>query len=229
MSFKFILFDLDDTLYPPTCGLLSEVGHRIQLWLVERLALSWDDATALRRDYFGRFGTTLGGLLAERQGVDADEFLEFVHDVPVEAYLEPEPELAAMLSALPLRRVIYTNATTAHARRVLRALDVAHCFERIIGIAQVGLCSKSFHDAYERALALLDAQGPECIMVEDSARNLRPAKALGLTTVLVREDDPSHVSALPVPRSQNLDGCVDFLVTDVLQVERVVQSLVDPV
>ena len=85
----------------------------------------------------------------------------------------------------------------------------------------MGLRSKSYRDAYERALALLGARGPECIMVEDSARNLRPAKALGLTTVLV-------TSALPVTRSQeNLDGCVDFVVTDVLEVGRVVQSLVD--
>ena len=30
-------------------------------------------------------------------------------------------------------------------------------------------------------LALVDAQGAECVMVEDIVLNLRPAKALGLT------------------------------------------------
>lgn len=228
MSFKFILFDLDNTLYAPTCGLLPEVGRRIQTWLCNHLGLTEDGALAMRLDYFRRYGTTLGGLLAERDDVDALGFLTFVHDIPVEAYVEPNPALAAMLSALPLRRAIYTNATTAYAWRVLHALEVAGFFERVVGIDQVGLRSKFYHDAYECVLALLGARGHECIMVEDSARNLRPAKALGLTTVLVETDHPSNspVSSAMSSR-EGLDGSLDFVVKDVLEVRRVVQSLLD--
>jgi putative hydrolase of the HAD superfamily len=61
-------------------------------------------------------------------------------------------------------------------------------------------------------LAQLDAQGSECIMVEDSARNLRPAKALGMTTVLV-DAEPEE------------DGIVDFVVGSVLEVGQVVGEL----
>ncbi len=202
MSFKYILFDLDDTLYPPTSGLLQQVGQRIQAWLCNHLALEQEQALALRSDYFGRYGTTLGGLLAERK-VDAQDFLTFVHNIPVEAYVRPNPALRAMLDAIPLRRVIYTNGTAEYAGRVLRALGVTDSFERVIGIEQVGLRSKLYRDAYERALALIDARGDECIMVEDSARNLTPAKELGLTTVLLQTNDSPRSFSVRAARAHS--------------------------
>jgi putative hydrolase of the HAD superfamily len=228
MSLKFILFDLDNTLYPPSTGLLPEVGQRIQAWLCNHMGLAWDEALAMRSDYFGRYGTTLGGLVAEHD-VDAHGFLTFVHDISVEEYVASNPALAAMLKALPLRRVVYTNGTVEYAWRVLRVLDVADCFERVIGIDSVGLRSKFYRQAYERALALLGARGHECIMVEDSIRNLCPAKSLGLTTVLVKADEPSPFpSTLPSPQSCKAPReIVDFVVRDVLAVGSLVQRLVE--
>jgi putative hydrolase of the HAD superfamily len=216
---KFVLFDLDGTLYPRESGLLQEIGRRIQAWLCDRLALTWDEAALLRRDYFTRYGTTLNGLMAEGE-VDPHDYLTFVHAIPVEAYLKPDPALAAMLAALPFRRVIYTNATTEHSRRVLRALGVADHFERVISIEDTDLRNKLYRDAYERALTLLDAEGRECIMVEDSARNLQAAKVLGMTTVLVGKDDAR------APADPSADS-VDYVVENLLDLDRVVQSLLD--
>jgi putative hydrolase of the HAD superfamily len=172
--YKFIIFDLDDTLYARENGLMEEVGRRIQTWLCENMALTWEDAVALRRKYYHQY--------------------------------------EAMLAAIPLRRVVYTNATAEYARRVLGVLGVTEHFEVVVGIEDVGLLNKPHQEAYERVLVRLDAWGPECIMVEDSARNLNPAKALGMTTVLV--------DALP-------DWSVDFVVKDVLQVGQVVKELLD--
>jgi putative hydrolase of the HAD superfamily len=208
--YKFIIFDLDDTLYPRQDGLMGEVGRRIQTWLCDHLALCWEDAVALRREYYNQYGTTLGGLLAEHEGIDAHDYLVYVHDIPLEEYIGPKPALGAMLEEIPLRRVVYTNATAEYARRVLGVLDVIEHFEDVVGIEDVGLLNKPYQEAYERVLVRLDAWGPECIMVEDSARNLRPAKALGMTTVLV--------NALP-------DWSVDYVVGDVLQVGQVVSKL----
>jgi putative hydrolase of the HAD superfamily len=216
-TLEFILFDLDDTLYPREAGLLKEVGRRIQSWLCERLGLSWEEAQVLRRDYFARYGTTLNGLLAERN-VDAHDYLVYVHDIPIERYLDSDPRLAEMLSHLPLRRAIYTNATAEHAQRVLDALGVRDCFERIISIEDVGLQNKIHREAYERALALLDVDGPRCVMVEDSARNLRAAKALGMATILVTSD-----GAVEEPAAT--DAGVDFVINSVLEVEQVVGTL----
>lgn len=209
MTLKIIIFDLDDTLYPRDSGLLPEIGRRIEVWLRTHFELTRAEAVAMRRDYFLRYGTTLGGLVA-RHDVNAREFLAFVHDVPVDEYLDPDPALAVMLDSIPLRKAVYTNAPSEYAGRVLRTLGVARCFERVIGIEEVGLRNKPSQEAYERALALLGARGPECIMVEDSARNLRPAKALGVTTVLVRAEP---------------NGSVDFVVESVLDVGELVLGL----
>ncbi len=218
MALKFIIFDLDDTLYPRRSGLMQEVGRRIQSWLCNHLGLAWEEAIAVRRDYFHRYGTTMGGLIAEH-GVDVHDYLTFVHDFPVEEYLGPNPALAAMLDSISLRKAVYTNATSEYGWRVLRTLGVADRFERVIGIEEVGLRNKPYRDAYETMLALLGAKGPECIMVEDAARNLRPAKALGLTTVLVDVDGSAGLAEVPG------EG-VDFIVGSVLEVGQVVRNLV---
>ena len=217
MGFKFIIFDLDDTLYPRGSGLMQEVGRRIQLWLCNHMGLSWEEAIAVRRDYFRRYGTTMGGLIAEHD-MDVHGYLAFVHDIPIENYLDPDLALAAMLDAIPLRKAVYTNATSEYARRVLRALAVVDRFDRVIGIEDVGLRNKIHGEAYEQALALLGVEGSECVMVDDTAHNLWPAKALGLTTVLVSAGSSSEFAEVS-------DRSVDFVVGTVLGVRRVVDDL----
>jgi putative hydrolase of the HAD superfamily len=220
MSPEFILFDLDQTLYPRESGLQQEVGRRIQVWVCDYLELSWDEAGLVRRDYFERYGTTLNGLIIDRD-MDPDGYLAFVHDIPVDVYLKRDPALARMLAALPQRRVVYTNATKEYSWRVLGALGVEDCFERVIGIEDVGLCNKLYQEAYERALALLGAQGDECIMIEDSVRNLAAAKALGFATVLLRQNTAQELR-------DDADKNADFVVGNVLEVGRVVEGLLSP-
>jgi putative hydrolase of the HAD superfamily len=207
---KWIIFDLDDTLYPRESGLMHEVGRRIQAWLEEHLNLDQEEAAVLRRQYFQTYGTTLGGLVAE-QHIDTHDYLVFVHAMCIEDYVKPQPALSTMLAHIPLRKAIYTNATAEYTWRVTKALGVAEHFERVIGIEEVGLRNKPYPDSLERALALLDAQGPECIMVEDSARNLLPAKEMGLTTILIS--------------AENSDGQADHVIRNVLEVEQVVNAL----
>lgn len=230
MTLKYIIFDLDNTLYPRDTGLMQEVGRRIQMWLCNYLGLTWEEAIVRRREYFCRYGTTLGGLIAEH-GMGAHDYLVFVHDIPVEEYLDPNPALAAMLDVVPLRKAIYTNATSEYGWRVLRALGVADRFEHVIGIEEVGLRNKSNRDAYERTLELLSAQGCECIMVEDTACNLRPARALGLTTVLL-DTDGSMARPSAHAESSSWSGLatvpdehIDFVVKNVLEVGQIASYL----
>lgn len=217
MAFRYIVFDLDNTLYQRESGLMEEIGHRIQLWLCRELGIPWKEAADVRRQYLRQHGTTMGGLMAEHS-IDVPDYLDFVHDIPVTDYLDPNPALLEMLDSLPLRKVVYTNATSAHGRRVLQALGVSEQFERIIGIEEVGLCNKFNHEAFERMLELLRASGPECVMVEDSPRNLPPAKAIGMTTILIGGDERPE-------RVEVDEACIDFVVESVLEVERVVEEI----
>lgn len=218
MDFEFVIFDLDNTLYPPSSGVMEEIGRRIQVWLCQQLDVSWEEAIELRRRYLQRHGTTMGGLLADHD-LDVDGYLSFVHDIQIEDHLDPDPALAEMLASIPLRKVIYTNATSEHGRRVLRALGIPDQFERIIGIREVRLRNKLNQEAYQRMLTLLEAEGEACIMVEDSPHNLPPAKAVGMTTILI--DAEEGKTSVDVP-----EDCIDFAVDSVLEVGRVVNWLV---
>ncbi len=186
MELRYLLFDLDETLYTDTSGLFQEVGARIEAWLARTLHLSPEEAGALRRRYFQTYGSTMMGLLREHPGVDIEDYLEAVHQAPVEQYLAPAPALEAMLGRLPLTKVVFTNSTVAWTERVLRALGVRHHFARIIDVHAVAFQGKPAPAAFRRALALLDASGPECVFVDDQARNLRVAATFGMRTILVR-------------------------------------------
>lgn len=211
MRLTHILFDLDETLYPRQAGLLAAVNERIALWLQRTYPLSPEAAQALRKRYFIEHGTTLSGLVAERQ-IDVQAYLDFVHDLPIDRYLDPNPALAAMLDRIPLRKAVFTNAPLTYGTRVLERLGVIDRFEHLVGIQEVGLRSKPHPEAYQRTLALIDVEPEACILVEDRAQNLPPAKELGMVTILV-DADP--------------DDGVDFTVDHVLEVEPLVASLLD--
>jgi putative hydrolase of the HAD superfamily len=217
MALAYAVFDLDDTLYCCESGLMQEIGRRIQAWLRTNLGLDAVESVDVRRKYFLQYGTTLGGLIEERE-IDVDDYLLFVHDIPLEQYVTEQPGLSEMLASVRLRKVVYTNATREYGERVLERLGVLGQFERVIGIREVGLRNKPYRDAYERLLGLLGAAGPECVMIEDSARNLRPAKALGMTTVLVRPPGaPQRFSDLADLNGEH-DEVVDYVVGSVLEV-----------
>jgi putative hydrolase of the HAD superfamily len=208
--FKFLIFDLDETLYPRDAGLMQEIGARINRYLIDHLNLSEAEAVLLRQRYFLQYGTALRGLIVERSDANPEDYLQFVHDISLAKYIGPHPALEAMLRSIDLPKVIFTNATIEHAQKVLGILGISDCFSRIIDIRAVEYISKPDRRAYDKLLTLIDAQPSQCILVEDSARNLLPAKALGMKSILVDSDDCAEV---------------DYCVKDILGVKEAVEKL----
>ncbi len=206
-----ILFDLDETLYPRSAGLMRAIGQRIHAYMVERMGISPELATQIRMEYYRKYGTSLRGLLVH-YGINPEDYLAFVHDVALEDYIQPNPGLKAMLEKMPLRKAIFTNATTEHALSVMRILGIEDQFERIIDVRANRFVGKPYVQAYRQAANLMGAPPQRCVLVEDSVRNLRPGKALGMVTVLVGDEEPQN-------------EVVDFHVTDVLGVEQVINRL----
>ncbi len=194
---RYLICDLDETLYPRNAGLMQEIGRRIMRYLIERMGFSPDEAQARRERYYRAYGTSLRGLMAE-DTVDAEDYLAFVHDIDLAGYVQPNPALDAMLRRIPLAKVVFTNATREHAQRVLDALGIADHFSFVIDIRAMDFISKPDPHAYRRILDLIGARADECALVEDTPRNLRPARALGMTTILVDHADCGEV-----------DYCVD--------------------
>lgn len=187
---RYILFDLDETLYPPQAGIMEQIRVLMLRYLRTQLNLSTEEADALRRHYFQTYGTTMRGLQINHN-IDPNEFLDYVHDIPLHEYLQPNPDLDRILASVPQEKVVFTNASREHAERVLGLLGIRRHFAQIIDVRDMNYESKPLASAYHRICELLGVRPEECMIVEDNVRNLQPAKAVGMTTVLIRDgNDP---------------------------------------
>ncbi|MBE7474575.1 MAG: pyrimidine 5'-nucleotidase [Anaerolineae bacterium] len=197
-SFEYILFDLDETLYPRECGLMTAIVERILQFMVHKVGIPADDVLEKKLSYNQQHGTALRGLMHEYQ-IDPLDYLAFVHDINLADFLGASPPLNQMLYDIPLRKIIFTNADHLHAERVLNILQVRPHFEQIIDITNLNYKNKPDPLAYQYVLDTLGVPGERCIMVEDSPRNLLPAKDMGMTTVLVGGNGPSIAIDYAVP------------------------------
>ncbi|MGR3434150.1 MAG: pyrimidine 5'-nucleotidase [Shimia sp.] len=177
------VFDLDNTLYPPSMGLFDQIEARMVAYAMRELGLPRAAADRLRTDYWRRYGTTLSGLVAEH-GIDPMPFLDEVHDVDM-GVLSPDPALAAAIAALPGRRIVYTNGDRAYALRVLAARGLAGLWDGVFGIDQAGFEPKPSAPAYARIFEAAGIDPARGAMFEDDARNLAVPHALGMQTILV--------------------------------------------
>jgi len=166
---------------------MHEIGRRINRYMIECLGFEEDDVARERDSFLKIWGTTLNAL-RRRYSVDPDAYLDFVHDIPLEGYIRPNPGLDRMLERLELRKIVFTNADAGHARRVLSRTGVLHHFETIIDIHFLDFINKPDRRAYLYALDFIGARPEECILVEDSPVNIQTARELGMVTVLVGED-----------------------------------------
>ena len=114
-----VFLDLDDTLYPSNNGVWDAIGRRISLFMEQRLGIEADKIRQIRDSFLRDYGTTLHGLMANFNA-DPHEYLDFVHDIPLEEMLLPNPDLRSMLAQLPQRRIVFTNASLGHVERVIR-------------------------------------------------------------------------------------------------------------
>lgn len=179
------VFDLDNTLYPPTVRLFDQIEVRMTNWVMRELGLGRHEANRLRQHYWDTYGTTLAGLMREH-GLDPGPYLTEVHDIDF-SVLPRDPALADAIAALPGRRIIYTNACAPYAENVLAARGLQGLFDAVYGIEHAGFLPKPERAAYEAIFALDGLDPTAAAMFEDDARNLRAPHEMGLRTVHVAE------------------------------------------
>lgn len=177
------VFDLDNTLYPPSANLFEQIEALMAAYVMQELGLNEARAHSLRAQYWHRYGTTLAGLMAEHD-IAPDPFLEAVHDIDF-TVLTPAPDLAETIAALPGRKIIYTNGTAPYARNVIAARGLSGIFDAIYGVEHANYRPKPEHAAFDTVFAR-DALDPaRAAMFEDDPRNLAVPHALGMQTVHV--------------------------------------------
>ncbi|MDB5740117.1 MAG: pyrimidine 5-nucleotidase [Alphaproteobacteria bacterium] len=182
------IFDLDNTLYRADNGIFAQIESRMTDYVTALLQLPRDQARIRQKELYRAYGTTLNGLMREHD-VDAEDYLRFVHDIDLGA-LGPDAELAAALAKLPGRRFVFTNGCRGHAARILDRLQMAHLFDDVWDIRTINFTPKPHGDAYASVVRAGGIEPAEAAMFEDLARNLVPARAMGMTTIWLKTDAP---------------------------------------
>lgn len=180
------VFDLDNTLYPASSNLFAQVDVRMRDFISNLLDLNGDEARKLQKQYFRDHGTTLRGLMTHHN-LDPKPYLDYVHDIDISP-IDPAPALADVLAALPGQKYIFTNASAGHAERVMNRLGIEAYFEGIFDICDADYHPKPEPQIYDQFIAKFDIDPQTAIMVEDMARNLKPAADLGMKCLWVETD-----------------------------------------
>lgn len=209
MRYTTLLIDLDETLYPASCGIWDAIKKRMEQYMHERLNLPLEEIPGLRRQLYETYGTTLRGLQMTRH-VDERDYIDYVHDVPVDQMIFPDPALREMLLRYPQRKLIFTNADRKHAGRVIRQLGLEDCFDGIIDIYDIAPHCKPMPEAYQAALRLSgETRSDQCIFIDDSPRNLAAARDLGFFTVQVGQPKPGFHHP-PAASHQQITRLIDL-------------------
>lgn len=209
MRFNTLFFDLDETLYPASSGLWMAIRERINTFLRERMGFPPEQVGVLREQYFREYGTTLRGLQANYT-VDMDEYLAFVHNIPLEPYIHPNPELRRVLENLPAHKFIFTNADCAHAARVTKVLGLDGLWNSCIDVHVIAPYCKPMPESFEQALKAAGSPDPHaCALLDDQARITRAARNLGMYTILVGKESAGEDADAALLKWTDLPGLLD--------------------
>ncbi|XP_022922553.1 uncharacterized protein C24B11.05 [Cucurbita moschata] len=194
-TYECLLFDMDDTLYPRSCGINLACRKKIEEFMLKYLHMEESEVPRICLDLYVEYGTTMAGLKALGYEFDDDEYHACVHGtLPYEA-LNPDPVLRNLLLSMPQRKIIFTNADKGHVAQVLHRLDLEDCFEGVICFETLndqssesksnGILCKPSIEAIQAAIKITDIDPKKTIFFDDSIRNIESGKAAGLHTVIV--------------------------------------------
>lgn len=207
-----LIFDVDDTLYDVGTGF---TGHRngeaVQRFMMEYLNFpDLESAKKIRDEFFERTHATAKALtVAEQEGrlplpdPSSSKPLKSPRFDPKDlaAYwaanlnfdllggpkLQVLQDFKDLQSQGQLKLVAFSNGPRAYVIRVLQALGLWEIFgeDRLFAVDDVLPHCKPEKKAFEKVFNAIGVTAEECILFEDSMKNIRRAKELGVQTVLI--------------------------------------------
>ena len=152
-SLKFIkywLFDLDNTLYSGNTKVFDQVDKKMSQFISEKLNVSIEKAKEIQKNYFYEYNTTLNGMIKNHK-INADEFLDFVHDIDVD-FLKKDVQLSSELSKLDGKKIIFTNGSKKHAKNIMQRIGVNQYFDDIFDIVDCDFIPKPSIEPYKKLI-----------------------------------------------------------------------------
>lgn len=205
-----LFFDLDNTIYPKSSGVMEAIRDRIVRYMHERLGLEEPEISALRQYSLQKYGTTLLGL-KERFDIDEYEFLDFVHNIDLTRHLKKDASLKALLSRYTQRKIIFSNADRNHVDRILNYLDLESLFDAVIDVHVLMPHLKPHIQAFNNALHVAQLSSWEgCVYLDDYPANIEQARKMGIYSILVDENF-QYQDDLSIPSLHDLPRLIPFI------------------
>ena len=187
-SIKYWIFDLDNTLYSGKTRVFEQVDKKMSEYISKKLNVSTAEAKEIQKNYFHEYNTTLNGMIKNHK-IDADEFLEFVHNIDID-FLKKDLILGEELKKLDGKKIIFTNGSRKHALNVTKRIGIDHYFDDIFDIIDSEFVPKPAIQPYKKLVEKHKIDPKLCGFVEDIARNLKPAYEMGMKTIWIENDEP---------------------------------------
>jgi len=187
-STKYWIFDLDNTLYSGKTKVFEQIDKKMSKYISDKLKVTIEEAKKIQKNYFHEYNTTLNGLIKNHK-IDANEFLEYVHDIDID-FLEKDLELAKEIKKLDGKKIIFTNGSKKHAINVTTKIGIDHLFDDIFDIMDSNFVPKPSMEPYKKLVKKHKIDPKLSVFVEDIARNLKPAYEMGMKTIWIKNDEP---------------------------------------
>jgi putative hydrolase of the HAD superfamily len=185
---KYWIFDLDNTLYSGDTKVFDQVDKKMSKFISEKLKVTIEEAKKIQKNYFHEYNTTLNGMIKNHK-IDANEFLEFVHDVNLD-FLKADKPLEEQIRKLDGKKFIFTNGSKAHVANVTKKIGIEKLFDGVFDIVESDFIPKPSIEPYKKIIEKYKIEPQYSIFIEDIARNLKPAHELGMKTVWIKNDEP---------------------------------------
>lgn len=205
----FILFDLDNTLYPASSSIQNFFDEQIVAYTARYLKITPQEADIRRSEGFKKYGTSLAWLQAEHNFTEIEEYLEAIHAKDIDKHIDQVPALRELLKSIPQPKGILTNSIREHALRVIQHLGIEDCFEFIIDIRDCNFLNKPAVTAYEKALARINYPVEEVLFIDDNPKFLPPFQKLGGQVLLI--DEKGTYAGEDFPAIQSILELGEFL------------------
>ena len=187
-SIKYWIFDLDNTLYSGKTKVFEQVDKKMSKYISNKLNISVEEAKKIQKNYFYEYNTTLNGMIKNHK-IDPDEFLDFVHDINID-FLQKDLALGKEIKKLEGKKIIFTNGSRKHAINVTKQIGIDQLFDDIFDIVDAEFIPKPLMEPYKKLVKKHKIDPKLCVLVEDIARNLKPAYEMGMKTVWIENDEP---------------------------------------
>ena len=202
MTLKAVVFDFDETLYHvgEYPSLIADTYQQVSSLIQKKLHLSAEKAMEKLLFYEDKYGTPFAGLLQD-YGIPISE-QSYVVDV---SCVDKKPHLKKQLDDITEQKILFTNGLSCYFSLALKQMGIEDCFDAILSSDDFGKYPKPHPYAFQLLLEKIGFLPTECVLFEDSFRNIQIAKTMGFTTVLchkLKSYDPSVVDFC----IQDIDG-----------------------